>query len=57
VAAVEAAIRRSQSDSAFRAACERAINPFGDGKSSERIVRILREVVIDSALLDKKTTY
>jgi UDP-hydrolysing UDP-N-acetyl-D-glucosamine 2-epimerase len=54
---VEAAVHKSQSDSSFRASCARAVNPFGDGKSSQRIVNILRDVVIDSALLDKKTTY
>jgi UDP-N-acetylglucosamine 2-epimerase len=56
-AEVEAGVRRSQSDPSFRAACAHAINPFGDGQSSQRIVSILRDVAIDMRLLDKKTTY
>jgi GDP/UDP-N,N'-diacetylbacillosamine 2-epimerase (hydrolysing) len=54
---VEAAVRKSQADPSFRAACAGAVNPFGDGKSSQRILNILRDVVIDNALLDKATTY
>jgi GDP/UDP-N,N'-diacetylbacillosamine 2-epimerase (hydrolysing) len=54
---IESTIRRSQTDPAFRAACAGAVNPFGDGKSSGRIVRILSEIAIDAALLDKQTVY
>lgn len=32
-------------------------NPYGDGKSSERIVRILENIVIDEELIYKKITY
>lgn len=51
------AIDQSQTDLAFRAACARAVNPFGDGNTSPRIVEILRDIPIDAALLDKQTTY
>jgi GDP/UDP-N,N'-diacetylbacillosamine 2-epimerase (hydrolysing) len=54
---IERAIRHTQMDEAFREACSRAVNPFGDGQSSPRIVQILRDIRIDDALLDKQTTY
>lgn len=42
---------------AFRAQAKKAVNPYGDGKASERIVRILREVQINEKLLNKEMTY
>jgi GDP/UDP-N,N'-diacetylbacillosamine 2-epimerase (hydrolysing) len=54
---IERAIRFVLSDAKFRDACSRAVNPFGDGNSAERIVGILRDIRIDEALLDKQTTY
>jgi GDP/UDP-N,N'-diacetylbacillosamine 2-epimerase (hydrolysing) len=54
---IERAIRFVLTDAKFREACSRAVNPFGDGKSAERIVGILRDIRIDQALLDKQTTY
>jgi GDP/UDP-N,N'-diacetylbacillosamine 2-epimerase (hydrolysing) len=54
---IERAIRFVLSDAKFRDDCSRAVNPFGDGKSAERIVGILRDIRIDEALLDKQTTY
>ena len=32
-------------------------NPYGDGKSSKRIVKILKEIDIDDELLTKAITY
>ena len=54
---IERAIRFVLTDAKFRDDCSRAVNPFGDGKSAERIVGILRDIRIDEALLDKQTTY
>jgi GDP/UDP-N,N'-diacetylbacillosamine 2-epimerase (hydrolysing) len=54
---IESAIRRTQTDEALRDTCNRAVNPFGDGQSSPRIVGILRDIAIDDTLLDKQTTY
>ena len=54
---IERAIRFVLSDAKFRDACSRAVNPFGDGKSAERIVGVVRDILIDNALLDKQTTY
>ena len=55
--AVGAALRTALGDEGFRARCADAVNPYGDGHSSERICRILDEVVIDRALMDKETTF
>jgi GDP/UDP-N,N'-diacetylbacillosamine 2-epimerase (hydrolysing) len=54
---IERAIRFVLTDAKFRDACSRAVNPFGDGKSAERIVGVLRDIRIDDALLDKQTIY
>jgi GDP/UDP-N,N'-diacetylbacillosamine 2-epimerase (hydrolysing) len=54
---IERAIRFVLTDAKFREGCSRAVNPFGDGKSAERIVGILRDIRIDDALRDKQTTY
>ena len=36
---------------------EKCENPYGDGKSGERIVKILKEVELGRELLDKKIAY
>lgn len=41
----------------FRDLCNIIKNPYGDGKASERIVRILEELKIEKRLLIKKLTY
>ena len=51
--AVETALHGSD----FRAALEHCENPYGDGRSSERIVKILEEVELGRRLLDKVITY
>lgn len=56
-AEVAAAIRTALEDPAFRARCAAAENPYGDGKSSERICRLLSEIAIDTRLMDKECTY
>lgn len=55
--AIVATINRALHDPEFSAACARAVNPFGDGHSSERICQILRDVPLDARLLDKQCTY
>jgi UDP-N-acetylglucosamine 2-epimerase (non-hydrolysing)/GDP/UDP-N,N'-diacetylbacillosamine 2-epimerase (hydrolysing) len=54
---IAAAIRKALYDSAFKQQLETCVNPYGDGQSSERIVKILAEIPIDQRLLDKKMTY
>ena len=41
----------------FKKGIRRMKNPYGDGRSSERIVDILRNIPIDQYLLTKKLTY
>lgn len=55
--AIAAAIDTALHDSAFRATCATAVNPFGDGKSSDRICEVLRDIPIDARLMDKECTY
>ena len=56
-APIRKAIDTALGDLSFKTKCAEAVNLFGDGKSSPRINKILREIVIDKRLLDKKTTY
>lgn len=39
------------------AACARAVNPYGDGRSGPRICEILRDIPLDRRLIDKQNTY
>ncbi|MEE9379248.1 MAG: UDP-N-acetylglucosamine 2-epimerase [Candidatus Lokiarchaeia archaeon] len=41
----------------FRDLCKAVKNPYGDGKASERIVRILEDLKIEKKILIKKLTY
>jgi UDP-N-acetylglucosamine 2-epimerase (non-hydrolysing)/GDP/UDP-N,N'-diacetylbacillosamine 2-epimerase (hydrolysing) len=54
---VSRAIQTALHDPDFRAACGTAVNQFGDGQSGPRIARILSEIAIDKALLDKQCAY
>jgi UDP-N-acetylglucosamine 2-epimerase (non-hydrolysing)/GDP/UDP-N,N'-diacetylbacillosamine 2-epimerase (hydrolysing) len=51
--AIAAAVRTALEDPAFRAQVERCVNPYGDGKASERIVDVLSTVPLDERLLRK----
>ena len=51
------AIGKALWDKAFKAQLQQCINPYGDGKSSDRVVKILDEISIDQRLLDKQMTY
>ncbi len=50
-------IDKALTDDKFRAKVKNCKNPYGDGKTSDRIVKILREIEIDEKLLRKKMTY
>jgi GDP/UDP-N,N'-diacetylbacillosamine 2-epimerase (hydrolysing) len=54
---IASVIRKALEDETFQAACAAAVNPYGDGKSGERICRILEEAALDRGLLDKQTVY
>lgn len=56
--AIEGAARRAIHDSEFRAQVQLCVNPYGDGKSSARIVKVLEELASQRVrLLDKHMTY
>jgi len=55
-AAIVEAVRRVV-DPSFRASLNGMASPYGDGKASERIVRLLAEIPIDETLLYKALTY
>ena len=41
----------------YRKNLKNCINPYGDGKSSERIIKVLKKIKLGKNLLDKKITY
>ncbi len=53
---IEQAIRQGCSE-AFRAGLENIDNPYGDGRSSRRIIDILQQTPVDERLLVKKLVY
>jgi len=52
--AIAAAVARSLTDDAWRAAAGRAENPYGDGKAAQRIAVILKQVSIEPEALVKQ---
>jgi UDP-N-acetylglucosamine 2-epimerase (non-hydrolysing)/GDP/UDP-N,N'-diacetylbacillosamine 2-epimerase (hydrolysing) len=54
---IKAAIRKALNDKKFLNRVKNCLNPYGDGKASERIVAILRKTEITSDLLRKRITY
>lgn len=55
-AAIKSALQKAVSP-AFKASMNGQPNPYGDGRSAERIVRILKETPIDEKLLVKRMSY
>ena len=51
------AIEKAVTDKEFLAQANSGGNPYGDGKASQRIVKVLTEVEITPGLLQKKITY
>ena len=54
---IKRAINKALYDKKFREKVGWCKNPYGDGKASERIVRILRKIKLEKKLLQKKITY
>ena len=54
---IKKAILKALYDKNFREKIKNCKNPYGDGKASERIVKILSSIEIDEKLLQKKLTY
>lgn len=55
--AILAAIRRAAFDLEFRKIAVSCRQLFGDGRAGERIVKVLKEVPLDKALMVKRMTY
>ena len=51
------AVKMAIFDKQFKRRVESCVSPYGDGKSSERIVDILENIEINDALIRKKMTY
>lgn len=51
------AIKKALHDRKFRAKVKKCKNLYGDGKASQKIVKVLSEIEITPALLQKKITY
>lgn len=56
-AAIRKAVERALTDAEFRAQVQRCVNPYGDGRASERIVETLRSIELTRDLLQKQITY
>lgn len=56
-AKIKEAVRKACFDEDYRKVIKRCSNPYGDGRSSERIAKILAEVKIDGNFLIKDLTY
>lgn len=48
------AIYKSLFDENFKKSLENCINPWGDGKATKRILKVLENIVVDSRLMRKK---
>ncbi|MFH1400612.1 MAG: UDP-N-acetylglucosamine 2-epimerase [Nanoarchaeota archaeon] len=54
--AIERAIKKAMTHS-FKKKCATCVNPYGDGRASDRIATILAETRLDQNLLQKQITY
>ena len=54
---IQKKIRFVLNNKKFKDKIRKCKNPYGDGKSSDRIVNILKNIRIDNKLLDKINTY
>ena len=51
------AVKKALCDRKFRAKVKKCKNPYGDGKASQRIVKVLSKIEITPKLLQKRITY
>ena len=54
---IKKAILKALYDKKFKKKVKKCKNPYGDGKASDRIVRVLSRIKINNKLLQKKITY
>lgn len=52
-----AAIKKALDDKKFRLALSKCNSPYGDGKTAQRIAKLLAEIKVDNKLLQKRITY
>ncbi len=56
-AEIAKAIHKSTTDTSYINRIKKCKNPYGDGHSAEKIVRILKKIVLDNHLIYKNITY
>jgi UDP-N-acetylglucosamine 2-epimerase len=54
---IRSAIERALSDQEFLTSVHASVNPYGDGKASQRIVEVLSNLKLSSKLLQKQLSY
>lgn len=54
---IMSAVYKIFNDADYKNQLNQCVNPYGDGKSSERIVKILEDLKIDEKFIDKRITY
>jgi len=54
---IKKAIKRAIYDKEFKKKVKKCKNPYGDGKTGIRIIKILNKIKLDKKLLQKKMTY
>lgn len=52
-----AAIKKALNDKKFRLALKKCKNPYGDGKTAQRVAKLLAEIKINNELLQKRISY
>ncbi|MGQ4876454.1 MAG: UDP-N-acetylglucosamine 2-epimerase [Promethearchaeia archaeon] len=54
---IENAIKKALEDESFLEKVKNCINPYGDGKASEKIIKVLEDIEINENIFLKKITY
>ena len=54
---IKNALKYALNNKSFKKRIKSCKNPYGNGKSSKKIVKILKKIKIDRQLLDKRMTY
>jgi UDP-hydrolysing UDP-N-acetyl-D-glucosamine 2-epimerase len=54
---IQKAIIKSMCDKSYQSHLKNVANPWGDGRASERVIKILETLTINSKLLNKRITY
>jgi UDP-N-acetylglucosamine 2-epimerase (non-hydrolysing)/GDP/UDP-N,N'-diacetylbacillosamine 2-epimerase (hydrolysing) len=55
--AIMKAIKKSLYDKKYLSKVMKCKNPYGDGRASQRIIRVLSNIKLNRKLLEKKITY